>query len=90
VLRRLGVGRGQYFVASAHRAENVDDPRRLRRLIACLQSVGDQWSLPVLVSTHPRTRKRVQDLFADSELDGLTFCDSGPARPPHMFPRTSG
>jgi UDP-N-acetylglucosamine 2-epimerase (non-hydrolysing) len=75
VLRRLGVGRGEYFVASAHRAENVDDPRRLRRLIACLQSVGDQWGLPVLMSTHPRTRKRVQELFADSELDGVTFCE---------------
>jgi UDP-N-acetylglucosamine 2-epimerase (non-hydrolysing) len=75
VLRRLGVRSGEYFVASAHREENVDDPSRLLRLIACLRSVHVHWDLPVLVSTHPRTRKRIQDLVADAELDGVTFCE---------------
>ncbi|MCH7230589.1 UDP-N-acetylglucosamine 2-epimerase (non-hydrolyzing) [Glycomyces sp. L485] len=74
-LHRLGLDRGRYFMASAHREENVDDPRRLLRLVACLRSVRDRWGLPVLVSTHPRTRKRMQGLVADAELDGVTFAE---------------
>jgi UDP-N-acetylglucosamine 2-epimerase (non-hydrolysing) len=75
VLRRLGVRSGEYFAASAHREENVDDPDRLLSLIACLRAVNDRWGVPVLVSTHPRTRKRIQDLVADVELDGVAFCE---------------
>jgi UDP-N-acetylglucosamine 2-epimerase (non-hydrolysing) len=75
VLRRLGVRSGEYFAASAHREENVDDPDRLLSLIACLRAVNDRWGLPVLVSTHPRTRKRIQDLVADVDLDGVAFCE---------------
>ena len=74
VLGRLGLEPGGYFAVSAHRAENVDDPARLRRLIACLRAVRDEWPLPVLVSTHPRTRDRLASYAADlGSLDGLTF-----------------
>jgi UDP-N-acetylglucosamine 2-epimerase len=60
VLDRLGLREGQYFLASAHREENVDDPERLRILPSCLAAVHDAWALPVYVSTHPRTRKRLE------------------------------
>lgn len=56
---RLGLETGKYFLVSAHREENVDNPARLRALINCLESVAAQYGLPVLVSTHPRTRKRL-------------------------------
>lgn len=59
VLSRLDLDLGGYFLVSAHRAENVDDPERLARLLDCLRAVHDQWRLPVLVSTHPRTRARL-------------------------------
>ncbi len=49
----------RYFVASAHREENVDDPSRLKLLLAALDAVARRWRLPVLVSTHPRTRKKI-------------------------------
>ncbi|WP_030144593.1 non-hydrolyzing UDP-N-acetylglucosamine 2-epimerase [Glycomyces sp. NRRL B-16210] len=75
VVRRLGLEPGGYFVASAHREENVDDPRRLRRLLDCLRAVRDRWGLPVLVSTHPRTRKRMELLVGDVELDDIAFCE---------------
>lgn len=58
-LESLGVSSGGYFLVSAHREENVDSAERLGQLLACLNAVADQWGLPVLVSTHPRTRKRL-------------------------------
>ncbi|MEU8189423.1 non-hydrolyzing UDP-N-acetylglucosamine 2-epimerase [Micromonospora carbonacea] len=74
VLDRLGLEPGGYFVVSAHREENVDDPARLRRLLDCLAAVRDTWRLPVLVSTHPRTRKRLEAIpAADVALDGVDF-----------------
>jgi UDP-N-acetyl-L-fucosamine synthase len=72
VLTRLELSPGEYFVVSAHREENVDPPDRLRRLLDCLRAVRDAWPLPVLVSTHPRTRKRLEAL-AGVSLDGVAF-----------------
>ena len=60
VIDRLGLEEHGYFLVSAHREENVDNPRRLAALIECLERVWDTWQLPVLVSTHPRTRKRIE------------------------------
>jgi UDP-N-acetyl-L-fucosamine synthase len=74
VLGRLGLTPRGYFLVSAHRQENVDDPVRLERLLGCLRAVRDAWRLPVLVSTHPRTRKRLDERPGDpAALDGLTF-----------------
>ena len=61
-LTDLGVEPGQYFLVSAHREENVDSPERLRSHLACLNAVAGAWELPVLVSTHPRTRKRLEQV----------------------------
>jgi UDP-N-acetyl-L-fucosamine synthase len=74
VLDRLELEPGRYFMVSAHREENVDHPDRLRRLLDCLRAVHDTWGLPVLVSTHPRTRKRLEAYAADAgELEGIAF-----------------
>jgi UDP-N-acetylglucosamine 2-epimerase len=62
VLETLGLISGEYFLVSAHREENVDSPDRLRSLLKCLEAVAQRWRLPVLVSTHPRTRKRIEAL----------------------------
>lgn len=69
---QAGLEPHRYFLVSAHRQENVDDPQRLGALLDVLEQVRDTWSLPVLVSTHPRTRKRLDEL-ADRALDGITF-----------------
>jgi UDP-N-acetylglucosamine 2-epimerase (non-hydrolysing) len=69
VLDRLDLDPQGYFLVSAHREENVDDPARLARLLDCLRAVRETWGLPVLVSTHPRTRKRLGDV----DVDGVVF-----------------
>ena len=66
VVERLGLTASGYFLVSAHREENVDSPRRLRMLLDCLVAVHEKWELPVVVSTHPRTRKRLEALTASS------------------------
>ncbi|MDZ5447104.1 UDP-N-acetylglucosamine 2-epimerase (non-hydrolyzing) [Micromonospora sp. 4G57] len=74
ILEQLELAPKGYFVVSAHREENVDKPARLKRLLDCLRAVRDEWQLPVLVSTHPRTRKRLEALTVDATtLDGIAF-----------------
>ncbi|WIY82997.1 UDP-N-acetylglucosamine 2-epimerase (non-hydrolyzing) [Propionimicrobium sp. PCR01-08-3] len=71
VVADLGLESGKFFLVSAHREENVDSPERLHALLDCLTAVVEQFGLPVLVSTHPRTRKRLEAL--GREIPGVTF-----------------
>lgn len=59
VLDRLGLIAGQFFLVSAHREENVDSDANFLKLVALLNAVAEQKNYPVIVSTHPRTQKRV-------------------------------
>lgn len=58
VLDRLSLGEEGYFVVSSHREENVDSPENLQRLFNVMNAVAERFGQPVIVSTHPRTRKR--------------------------------
>jgi UDP-N-acetylglucosamine 2-epimerase (non-hydrolysing) len=73
ILERLSLNEQGYFLVSAHREENVDSPDRLRSLLECLVAVRNRWSLPLLISTHPRTRKRLEALRGWSAPDGIEF-----------------
>jgi len=68
ILKELSLEIGKYFVVSVHREENVDSPDNLRELLSTLNAIAIHYDLPVIVSTHPRTQKRISDL-KDVELD---------------------
>ena len=62
VLSRVGLENQKYFIVSAHREENVDTPENLKDLVETLNELATAYRYPVLVSTHPRTRTRVDSL----------------------------
>ena len=64
---------GQYFLVSAHREENVDDPVRLADLLQSLDAVAVEYNLPVIVSTHPRTRQRLEQLRGATNDPRVSF-----------------
>ncbi|WP_429168200.1 non-hydrolyzing UDP-N-acetylglucosamine 2-epimerase [Aeromonas rivipollensis] len=61
VLSRLKLNVGEFFVISAHREENVDSPKNLVKLWQVLNGLAERYGYPVIVSTHPRTRKRIEE-----------------------------
>lgn len=62
VLESLGLEAGKYFVVSAHREENVDNEKNFKKLLNSLNEVAKKYKMPVIFSTHPRTRKKLEQL----------------------------
>jgi UDP-N-acetyl-L-fucosamine synthase len=63
----------KYFLVSAHRQENVDPLERLKDLLETLKKVHETWGLPIMVSTHPRTRKQLESIPGYKETKGVVF-----------------
>lgn len=81
VLARMGLEQGRYFIVSAHREENVDTPENLIDMVETLNALASKYEFPVIVSTHPRTQKRLDALNLDKLdsrvqfLEPFGFCD---------------
>jgi UDP-N-acetylglucosamine 2-epimerase (non-hydrolysing) len=72
VLEDLDIRKNSYFLVSAHRQENVDSEERLNTLVETLKLIRSKYQMPVLVSTHPRTKKKLDKLHMDN-LEGIIF-----------------
>ncbi len=66
ILETLNLKKREYFIVSVHREENVDNPENLKKIIEILNNLADEYQLPVIISTHPRTRKRLESLAGSS------------------------
>jgi len=73
VLERLGLKAKAFFVVSAHREENVDSPRNFQDFLDTLQAIRDQYGFKIIVSTHPRTRKKMETLGIDGLGANIEF-----------------
>jgi UDP-N-acetylglucosamine 2-epimerase (non-hydrolysing) len=62
ILEKLNLKKRQYFIVSMHREENVDDPQNLMDMVDSLNGLAEDYQFPVVVSTHPRTQKRLDAL----------------------------
>jgi UDP-N-acetylglucosamine 2-epimerase len=73
ILKTLELEPQKYFLVSAHRQENVDYPERLKDLLETLKKIHEIWGLPIMVSTHPRTRKQLESIPSYKETKGVVF-----------------
>ncbi len=73
ILSELGLEPGAFFVVSAHREENVDDPRQLGLFVEMLGELAGDFGLPIVLSTHPRTRARLDEMGASLPLEALAL-----------------
>lgn len=69
VLNRLGLVENEYFIASSHREENVDSTENFERLVRVLETIASTYRLPIVLSVHPRTQKRI-------DAEGVKFSES--------------
>jgi len=63
----------KYFIVSVHREENVDNPQNLKKILTILNKLAEQYSLPIIVSTHPRTQKQIENLQKSVESASSAF-----------------
>lgn len=62
ILNRLGLERDRFFVVSTHREENVDNIENLEKIVTIINGIAETYALPVILSAHPRTRKRIDEM----------------------------
>jgi len=87
ILKELHLEKKEYFLVSTHREENVDNPDNLKSILEILNTLAEKYKLPVIVSTHPRTRKRIEEL--ENNPSPLTTQSPKPTSHPSLVTRHS-
>lgn len=75
IIDNLGIESGKYFLVTLHRAENVDFEPRLKQFAIALEQVQDRYQMPVIISTHPRTKSRLESFGIDMQNPRLRFME---------------
>jgi UDP-N-acetylglucosamine 2-epimerase (non-hydrolysing) len=75
VLQRLGLRKGNYFLVTMHRAENVDIPERLNEFIEALKLLGADYRIPIVCSLHPRTKDKLERFGISIDAPQIQFHD---------------
>lgn len=81
IIRRMGLESNKFFIVSAHREENIDSPENMSNMVETLNALADAYNYPVIVSTHPRTKKRLDSMALEKPnpliqfLKPFGFCD---------------
>ncbi len=73
ILEREGLTKGKYFLMSIHREENVDSPRNFENLLKAIDAITKKYKLPVIISTHPRTKKKLEEIGYEENNQYLRF-----------------
>lgn len=73
ILEQLNLTANGYFIVSVHREENVDNPDSLKKVVNCLRALNEKYDMPVVVSTHPRTKARLEKLNIDIGEHDIRF-----------------
>ncbi len=68
ILEQLGLEKKKFFIVSTHREENVDNEKHLKQILAVLNTLATKYNVPIIVSTHPRTKNRLEAI-TDSNID---------------------
>lgn len=75
ILQNLGLSERQFFLVTMHRAENVDNEQRIRSLVSALEKTQKKYQIPVIISTHPHTRKRMNELGLQNDSQEIRFME---------------
>ena len=73
ILAKLQLEKNKYFIVSAHREENVDSPENLNNLLESLNALHEKYLWPIIVSTHPRTKHKLDDIGFNNENKDIHF-----------------
>ena len=73
ILEKEGLTKGQYFLMSIHREENVDSPKNFTNLLDSIEAITEKYNFPIIISTHPRTLKKLEEMGYEKQNKNLRF-----------------